>query len=74
MTTRLVIAYEVGPGDIREALYEDPPSLHDQRDGLVFAKGVLADRKIEYKRILEILRSNVIYSAYEEGLEALREV
>jgi len=71
---RLIISYEVAAGDIREALYEDPPSLHAEEDGLVFAKGVLAHRKIEYNRILEILRSNVIYSAYEEGLEALKEV
>ena len=74
MTIRLIISYEVEIGDVRDAIYEDPPSLHSKEDGLVFAKGVLAHRKLEYKRILEILRSNVIYSTYDEGLDALKEV
>jgi len=71
---KLIISYETPEGKICDVIYEDPPSLHSKQDGTVFAKGVLADREIEYNRILEIQRSNVIYSAYEEGLVALTEV
>lgn len=71
---KLLISYETPEGKTADVIYEDPPSLHSKQDGTVFAKGVLADRNISYNRILEIQRSNVIYSAYDEGLVALSEV
>lgn len=40
---------------------------------ITFVKGVLFERAVPHDRILEVYTTKTIYSAYEEGLEALAE-
>ena len=68
---KLIITYEGPCGGEGRVVYKDPPSLCNKEDSIIFAKGVLYDREIPFNRLLEVEKSNVLYSAYEEGLKAL---
>lgn len=72
-TDKLVIAYETPDGETRQAEYDSPPSFYNDKDYIVYAKGVLADREEPFKRIVEVYVQSVKYSAYDEGMKALAE-
>jgi len=68
---KLVITYEGPCGGEGRVVYEDPPSLCGKEESVIFAKGVLVDREITFNRLLEVEKSSVLYSAYDDGLKAL---
>ncbi len=73
MASKLVITYEAPLGGQGQEEYNSPPMFYDDKDYIVFAKGILVDRGVPFTRILEVYTTSVKYSAYEEGLKALAE-
>jgi hypothetical protein len=71
---KLVIVYEGPCGGQGQESYDSPPVFYNDDDYIIFAKGVLVDRKVEYTRILEVYVTQIVYNAYDEGLKALEEV
>jgi len=75
-TSKLVINYETECGKEGTVEYEPKgslPTFYGQKEEqcLTFVKGILAEREIPYNQILEVFILNTIYSAYDEGLDAL---
>jgi len=73
MSSKLVITYEGQVGGQGQEEYTNPPTFYDDKDYVVYAKGILVDREITFTRILEVYTTSVKYSAYEEGMKALVE-
>lgn len=76
-TSKLVIVYEHGKNEATIEYGENItlPTFYGSKEEqcITFVKGILAEREIPYDRILEVYTTTTVYSAYEEGLEALAE-
>jgi hypothetical protein len=71
-TRRLIITYEAANSASEEELViNEPPMLYDDFHYLIFAKGIFADKKVEYLRILNVSTVMNHWSLSEEGLKAL---
>lgn len=73
MTKKLVITYEAPLGGTGQEEFNNTPMFYSEDEWIIFAKGVLAHREIPCTRILELYTTEMVYSAYDEGLKALAE-
>ena len=73
-SNKLVIVYEGPMGGQGQVEFDGTPTFYNDPEYVIFAKGVLADREIEYVRLLEIYVTKTIYNVYDDGMKALEEV
>jgi hypothetical protein len=71
--SKLVIVYEGPCGGQGQVEFDSPPTFYNDPDYVIFAKGVLVDREVEYVRVLEVYTTKTLYNVYDEGLKALEE-
>lgn len=72
-SNKLIVVYEGPCGGQGQVEFDGPPVFYNDPDYVIFAKGVLADREIEYVRLLEVYITKTVYNVYDEGLKALEE-
>lgn len=77
---KLVISYETPEGTVAHTEYPEQtlPTFYGGDSGktqcLTFVKGYLLECEIQFKSILEVYINTTIYSVYDDGLDALKEM
>lgn len=69
----MIITYEKEEGTIHNEGYDNPPFSFIPEQMITLAIGVLSERNIDYKEVLELSVLEIIYSKSENGLKSLKD-